>query len=202
MKLKFVRFVAAVIAAAVLCCAVGCEFGTYVRTNQLPESSVSGFFDCIKSENFTECDEYLADHASFEIKNYTGYALADAMLAARLNGLRYEIISQPVVNGAAAMCVVRVSAPNVFGLKEAISEEYIKLKSRYVKDNELKSFPSDDKEVVDKVVTEAFNAVAAQAEESSVEIAINMSFQDGMWKINVTEELCTAILGEVVSNEE
>lgn len=202
MKFKFVRFVAVVMAAAVLCCAVGCEFGTYIKTEQSPEATVTGFFDCIKSENFADCDEYLADNASFEINNQTGYTLADIMLSERIRGLSYEIISQPTVSGADASCIVRVTAPNVFGLKEVMSEQYNKLKNNYVKNNNLKEFPSEDKEVVDSIAAEAFNAVAAQAESVSVEIAVNMSFQDGMWKIIVTNELCVAILGEVVSNEE
>ncbi len=202
MKFKFVRIISAVLMVAVILCAVGCEFGTYVKTDQTPKDSVTGFFDCVKSKNFAACDQYLANDASFEIINQTGYTLADIMLDARISGLSYEIMSQPVVNGVDASCIVNVTAPDVFSVEEAMSQEYSKMKNRYVKDNKLKEFPSDDKEIVNEVAINAFNAVVAQAQPSSVEVVVKLSFEDSMWKIIVTDELCVAILGEVASNEE
>ncbi len=202
MKFKFMRIISAVLTAAVLFCAVGCEFGTYVKTSQDPETSVTGFFDCVKSKNFADCDRYLADNASFEIKNQTGYALADVMLDARLSQLSYEMVSSPAVNGSDASCIVKVTAPDVFGIKAAMAEAYNKARNSYVKENNLTEFPLDDKEVVNKVATDAFNSVSDQAESESVEVVIKLNFQDGMWKIIVTDELCTAILGEVTANEE
>lgn len=202
MKFKFMRIISAVLTAALLFCAAGCEFGTYVKTNHTPESSVTGFFDSVKSRNFADCDRYLADGASFEITNLTGYSLADIMLDARINGLSYDIISPPIVKDTDASCIVNVTAPDVFSIKDVMFQEYSKAKNRYVKENKLTVFPADDKEVVNTVATEAFNAVSDQIETVSVETVVKLSFQDGMWKIIVTDELCTAILGEVTENEE
>lgn len=202
MKLKFMRIISAAVTAAVLFCAVGCSFDTYVKTDEVPETSITGFFDCIKSKDFEKCDQYLANDASFKITNQTGYTLADVVLNTRIDGLSYEITASPVIKGSEASCTVTVTAPNIASIKDAMSEEYNKMTKRYVKENKLTEFPTDDKDIVNQIAIDAFNAVIDQVESVSVGVVVKMSFQDGMWKIVVTDQLCTAILGEVISNEE
>lgn len=202
MKFKFMRIISVALATAMIFCAVGCEFNTYVKTDKTPEDSVKGFFECIIESDFKGSNKYLANDASFELINQTGYEVADTIIEARLSKLSYEFVSQPTVSSSDAGCTVKVTAPDMYGIKNAMATEYSKQRNRYVKDNKLSEFPADDKEIVNKVATSAFNAVAEQAELISTEVDIKLCFQDGMWKIIVTDELCTAILGEVSSDEE
>lgn len=195
MKFKFIR---TIIAAAVLTAALGvsgCEFGTYVKTDKLPETSVAEFFDSLKNKDLVNCDKYLADDNSFAITNGTGLGFADIVLNAQLESLDYEIAGNSKINGGKASCRVKITSLDVSNIETAMTNEYPKVRSQYIIENDLEDFSTDDKEALNEVVSNTFNQVIDSIEPTQKEITLELEFQDGMWKIISDNELCAVIFG-------
>lgn len=195
MKFKFIKAIIAAVALTVIFGVSGCEFGTYVKTDKLPETSVVGFFDSLKGKNFAGCNEYLADNNSFEITNSTGFGFADIVLDAQLESLNYEIVSGTDISGDKASCRVNITSLDVSDIESAMISEYPKVRSQYMIDNGLEDFSTDDAEALNAVISNTFNKIIVGIQPTQKEVVINLEFQDGMWKIVSDNKLCAAVFG-------
>lgn len=195
MKFKFIKAAFATVALTAILGIVGCEFDTYVKTDEVPESSVSGFFDSLKAKDFASCNQYLANANSFEITNSTGFDFADMLLEAQIESLDYEFVGDIDISGDKASCKVNVTSLDISAVSEAMTSEYPKVRSQYMIDNEMEDFSTDDTEALNEIVTNTFNEIIADIGSTQKEITVNLEFQNGMWKIVVDDELCAAIFG-------
>jgi hypothetical protein len=195
MKFKFTQALIAAMVFSIVICASGCEFGTYIKTDKRPEVSVDGFFECLKSKDFEGCNEYLANGASFEITNSTGFDFADSLLDAQLESLEYEIVSDTDINNGSAECRVNITCIAISDVEAAMSGEYSKVRSEYMLDNDLTEFSNSDTEALNAVVLNTFNKIIDSVEPTQRQISVTLNFQDNMWKIVSDDAFCASVLG-------
>lgn len=195
MKLKFIRAITAAMVAVMMLLASGCEFNTYVVTDKKPEQSIDRFFYCLQSCDFDGCDKYLANNVSFNISNDTGYEFADVMLQKQMSGLNYSIIGESEINGGSASCSVQVRSVDSADIEALLIDEYAEARREYMKENDLKEFPIDDKNVISEIAASSLDVIWENIQPTTKDVTIDLTFADGRWKIILSDELCEAILG-------
>lgn len=195
MKSKFIRAMLAAAVAALMLFASGCEFNTYVMTDKTPEQSINSFFKCLQSCNFSGCDKYLANNASFNISNDTGYEFAYMLLEKQMSSLQYSIVGESEINGGNASCCVQVTSLDAADIQSALTDEYAKERSVYMKENKITEFPVEDKSVINEIAASSFNTISESLQPTTKEITIELVFQSGRWRIISDDELCEAVLG-------
>lgn len=195
MKSKFIRAIIASAAAAVMLFASSCEFNTYIMTGKTPEQSINSFFKCLQSCKFSECDKYLANNASFNISNDTGYEFVDVLLEKQMSSLQYSIMDEAEIDGGNASCRVQVTSLDAADIESALTDEYAKERSAYMKENKLTEIPLDDQSVINELAASSFSAISDSLQPTAKEITIELTFQGGRWRIISDDELCEAVLG-------
>lgn len=195
MKLKFIRAITAAMVAVMMLLASGCEFNTYVVTDKKPEQSIDRFFYFLQSCDFDGCDKYLANNVSFNISNDTGYEFADVMLQKQMSGLNYSIIGESEINGGSASCSVQVTSVDSADIEALLIDEYAEARREYMKENDLKEFPIDDKNVISEIAAGSLDVIWENIQPTTKDVTIDLTFTDGRWKIILSDELCEAILG-------
>ncbi len=196
---RVVSFVGGLLSAGILLMCTSCNFSTCVVSNaEKPDVVLDNFFTELKAENYEECDKYLADNATFVIKNTSGYDFTEELMEYQLDYLKYELVGETKFDGTSALQQVEINAPDMEEMISEMKQSIGSIEYAYLVDQGEEVFDKDNSEHVSDVISiamEKYFKKSGQPEMLKSVVSVAFEYQDGAWKIQADERFIAAIFG-------
>lgn len=199
MRQKLISFVSGLLSAGILLMCTSCSFSTCVVSDaESPDSVLEAFFTELKAENYEECDKYLADNATFVVKNTSGYDFTEELMEYQIDYLKYKTVGETEFNGIHALQQVEISSPDMEYMIREMKQSIGSIEYAYIAEREEETFDKKNSKQVSEVLSIAMEKYLKKAKPPKMldsEVNVAFKYQDGAWKIQVDEQLVAAIFG-------
>ncbi len=173
-----------------------CDYSAKVITSAEPPDTVfNSFIAAMKEKNFSKADTYLANGATINPQNETGYSFFDDYVDTVLDLLECESVGEPEYDGTTASLKVNLISIDSNDFLSWSTQNLARLEHDYMVKKNLKEFDNSDRKAVDKVMSMALKEYVKKDVKVSREVDVNFIFTDKSWKINGNEDLIKAIYG-------
>lgn len=180
----------------------GCKLQTTIISDaEPPEVMLEHFFAELKAKNYSACDTYLADNATFVVTNNTDYDFMDELVDLEIDKLNYQLIGDASFDGVNASQKVKITALNVDKLTKYMKENMTKIEYEYLVDNRKSDFDKENNDDVSDVMRIAMEKYAENAGTVEKTVTVKFKFQNNAWKIKVDSNFTAAIFGGSIDEQ-
>lgn len=173
-----------------------CDYSAKVISSSEPPDVVfNSFITALKEKNFMKADTYLANGATINPENETGYGFFDDYVDTALDRLVCESVDEPEYDGTTASVKVRLVSIDCDAFLNWTNENLLRLEHDYMVKKGIKDFDNTDKKAVDKVMSMALKEYAEKDNGVFREVDVKFVYAGKSWKINGNEELIKAVFG-------
>lgn len=180
----------------------GCKLQTTIISDaESPKVMLEQFFAELKEKNYSACDTYLADNATFVIDNDTGYDFMNDLIELEIDKLSYKLIGETSFDGVNASQQVKITALNVDKLTKNMKENMAKIEYEYLVDKHKSDFDKENNDDVSDVMRVAMEKYADNAGTVENTVTVKFKFQNNTWKIKVDSDFTAAIFGGSIDEQ-
>lgn len=197
---RCVRCVLAFLAATMLAIGSGCDFHTKIMVkSDPPEKVLEQFFMQLKAGNYEACDVYLADNATFVVKDSTEYHFLDTLVDETVQHVSYETIENPHYDNIHATQKISITALSKDELIQWMKDHIIQVEYDYLEKSEKNSIDPENKDDVSDILSAAIEEYSQNGETVTNTVTVHYVFSGKTWKIQADSDFIAAVFGGVVN---
>lgn len=172
-----------------------------------PELAVTGFFDAVVSGDYAVAEGYVANYTGLELAKEPESEISKRLYSIIRGSYSYSLGMENggcVVSGLSAEQIVVV---NYFSAK--LASERIRVRTEELYENKMRKVSNND-EIYDEngklresIAMELFNQATDEVISNpddfltSATITVELVYKNGEWKINLSDEMVSVLLGEL-----